>query len=375
MNDSYHEAITIYPNGAIYAGEHSEDRQPQGKAMIGRYVMKAKEFKNPYGLPLNAKVVGKTIPVAKLSALAAKIEANQFNPQALMGATSIGNSTNMSHLQMIRLFPEAQGVPDEYFWLDEMFVERDVSMLEGREPFYDTTATARYLDRLEVAKTTKTVYDEIKYDLKKLVDKVFTPIEDMMRTIINPQDIDLGQLRWGFKYQRNQKALLALKDIGNSQSAIGKFEKITSGNLHSDNHAAKELNELFNTFLKANDVKITHVAMNTTLFTEFSENTWTKSGPLDLNPIRLSGGGVVPLPGINGVTAIVDVSIPANTIYAVNKPNALRKGEGAKIMRRYYDEEHDAEAIKMLDFNQYLSTDKQITKLTRKFGMTIPVTP
>jgi len=112
---------------------------------------------------------------------------------------------------------------------------------------------------------------------------------------------------------------------------------LAAGDLHSTNRAAKELNDLFNTFLKTNDVRITHVAMNPSLFTEYTENTWTKSGPVDMSPIRLAGGGVVPMPGITGVTAVIDVSVPDNTIYAVNKPNALRLGEGPKIMRRYYD--------------------------------------
>jgi len=113
--------------------------------------------------------------------------------------------------------------------------------------------------------------------------------------------------------------------------------------------------------------------MNTQLFTEYTENTWTKSGPMDLSPIRLGGGGVVPLPGITGVTAIVDVHVPDNKIYAINKPNALRLGEGPKIMRRYYDEERDSSAIKMLDFHEHIAVNSQITKLDRKFGMTITV--
>ena len=108
------------------------------------------------------------------------------------------------------------------------------------------------------------------------------------------------------------------------------LKKLTgSGDFHSANHGAKELNESFNAFLKTNDVSITHVIMNTKLFTEYTENTWTKSGPVDLSPVRLGGGGVVPLPGINGVTAIVDVHVPDNKIYAINKPNALRLGEGS----------------------------------------------
>lgn len=363
MNSEFHTSITVMPNGQVFAGEHgSQNAYPNG-AFIGSFIHDKK-----------TSLVAKTKMNPKLQQLAAKIVnlPPGYDVSQLSAATTIADKTNISSLQLISLYPELQGTPDDYFWLDECFVTRDVPQLEGREPFYDTTATAEYRERMEETKATKTKYDEIKYDLKKLVDKVYTPIEDMMRTIINPQAVDMSQLRYGFKWKRNQSALLALKDIGNSQSSIGKFEKVTSG-FHSDNRSAKELNELFNTFLKTNDVKITHVVMNTKLFTEYSENTWTKSGPLDLNPIRMSGGGVIPMPGIQGVTAVVDVTIPDNTIYAFNKPNCLRLGEGAKIMRRYYDEERDSEAIKVLDFHQYLCTHKQFTKITRKFGMTIPV--
>ena len=344
----------MFPDGNVYAGEHQLSAPGNGMgSLIARMV------KNDKG------ALAKSIPSSKLGALAASVAKNPG--MSLNAAVSIANATNLTHLQLIRLLPEAQGVPDEYFFLEEMFVKRDVPQLEYRETFYDTTATAKYLRRMEESKATDTKYDEIKYDLPKLVDSVYTPIEDIFRTIINPQQVDLSQLNWGFKWKRNQSALAALGQIGNTQSAIGKFESIGAGELHSDNRSAKELNELFNQFLKANDVSITHVAMNTKLFTEYTENTWTKSGPLDLNPIRLAGGGVVPLPGIQGVTAVVDVSLPDNTIYAVNKPNALRLGEGPKIMRRYYDEHKDAEAIKMLDFHQHLSVDNEISKLSRKF--------
>ena len=360
MNDKYHEAITIFPNGQVYAGEL--ESVPMNGKLLTTYKKDPKTGR-----------IAKSTPNSQLGSLSASVAKN---PQmSLHAAISIANSTNLTHLQLIRLFPEAQGVPEEYFYNEEMFVKRDIPQLEFRETFYDTTASAIYLDRLEESKATVTKYDEIKYDLKKLVDKVYTPIEDIFRTIINPQAVDLSQVNWGFKFQRNKEALKALKKIGNTQAAVGKFETIGAGDFHSTNRGAKELNEKFNDFLKSNDVRITHVGMNTKLFTEYTENTWTIKGPTDLAPIRLSGGGVVPLPGITGVTAVIDVSIPDNTIYAINKPNALRLGEGPKIMRRYYDEERDAEAIKVIDFNQYIAVNDQISKLTRKFGMEIPVTP
>ncbi len=371
MNDKYHGAVTMFPDGTMYEGEH-----PLTKPMNGKLLATVKRSPKQLSGALSGTVIpnGRIITNTQLGSLSASIARS---PDAsLSGAVSIANSTNLTHLQLIRLLPEAQGTPDKYFYLDEMFVSRDVPNLEYRETFYDTTATARYLRRLEESKATKTVYDEIKYDLPKLVDSVYTPIEDIFRTIINPQQVDLSQLKWGFEWKRNQAALVALKKVGNVQGAVGKFELLAATDFHSTNRAAKELNELFNDFLKANDVRITHVAMNTQLFTEYTENTWTgKNGPLGLDPIRLNGGGVVPLPGVQGVTAVVDVTVPDNTIFAVNKPNAMRVGEGPKIMRRYYDEFKDADAIKVLDFHEYIAVDDQLTKLTRRFGMEIPVTP
>ena len=361
MNGDYHVSTTFMPDGSVYAGNHEGYSYP-AQALIASVKKDAK------GL------IAKTIPTGKLGSLAAKAKEAYF-AGLLNAATTIADKANISHLQQIRLNPQLQGAPVDYFWLDNMFESRDIPMLEGREAFYDTTATAEYKDRMEESKATKTNYDEIVYDLKKLVDKAYTPIEDIMRTIINPQTVDLGQIRYGFKFKRNQSALRALKKIGNTQSTLPKFSDLTAGNFHSNNKAASLLNDVFVGFLKANDVKITHVAMNEKLLQDYSENTWTLSGPTDLNPIRLAGGGVIPLPGIQGVTCVVDSSIPDNTIYAVNKPNALRLGEGAKITRRYYDEERDAEALKFLDFHQYLAVNEQLTKLSRKFGMTIPVTP
>ena len=381
-NHDFDASVAIMPNGQVFSASEdsiiSHPPNPQTHQLLAKV-----ELEKPKDGSLLANREDSVKDIFLNNNLSASLKASSAygNTQngmlglnALQGAEGTANSENLSHLQLIRLFPQIQGAPDTYFYLEEAFVKRDIPQLEYRESFYDTVQSAQYLKRLEQSDATQTNYDEIKYDLPKLVDKVYTPIEDIYRTIINPQEIDLAQINWGFKRKRNLSALEAIKKIKNVQTAnLGKFEHLESGDLHSANHAAKALNEQFNDFLKKNDVSITHVIMNTQLFTEYTENTWTKSGPMDLSPIRLAGGGVVPLPGITGVTAVVDIHVPDNKIYAINKPNALRLGEGPKIMRRYYDEERDASAIKMLDFHEHIAVNSQISKLDRKFGMTITV--
>ena len=236
--------------------------------------------------------------------------------------------------------------------------------------------TAEYLNRMEPSGITGTKYDEIRYDLPKLVDKVYTPIEDIMRTIINPKTIDLNQIIWGMKRKRNLRAIEVLKEIGNTQTDnISEIENISTSGYHSRGHTAKEIVEASALFLKTNDLPINRIAMSLSTFLEYGENTWTSpGGPTGMNYERTQFGGVFPMPGIPGVTAVVDVNIPDGKFYCVNYENGLRLGEGPKIMRNYYDEERDSEAIKILDFHQHIAVNSQLTKLNRKFGMILNIT-
>ena len=367
----YHGSVTMFPDGRIFSGGHKD--YPTNGGLIAKVKAIGSDFRG-YGNETKALFAREktTTPNTKLGALLAKIKQNEYNLHALSAATSIANASNLTHLQLVRLLPEAQGAPVDYFWLDNMFIVRDVAMLEYRESFRDVTATAEYRGRSEETPKVKTSYDEIKYDLPKLTDTVVTPIEDIMRTIINPQTVDMENLDWGFKHRRERAAIEALDKLGNAQ-AVDSFFSLSSGAFHSTNRGASQLNTLFSDFLKAEDVPIDYVAMNAKTLSDYTENTWTLKGPTDLNPIRVAGGGVIPLPGIAGITCVVSPFIDDNKIYGINKRNAMRLGQGPVIMRRFYDEDRDQEAIKKLDFNEYIAVNSQITKLTRKFGMTITV--
>ena len=112
--------------------------------------------------------------------------------------------------------------------------------------------------------------------------------------------------------------------------------------------------------------------MSPTMLDWLNDNTWSVGGgPTGLVPNRLSAGGVVPFPGISNITAIVDAQVDDTTMIMINKPNALRLGEGPKIMKRYEDNAKDAEAIKAIDFNEYIAVNDQLTKVQRKYGYTV----
>ena len=366
----YHHSIVIMPNGNVLKASQDEKHPTLSGEIIGN-------IKRPTMQSNGLFAKAKDYPNTKLGGLLGKVSTYEEDIKdidtfigAMKGATSIANSTNLTHLQLIRLFPEAQGTPDEYFYLDNAYISRDIPALQFRETFYDTVATARYYDRLEESKATVTAYDEIDYNLKKLSDNVYTPIEDILRTIINPQEIDLQQIRWGMKYKRNLEALKHILLVANSQGTLGNPADIGS-NFHSTNRTADEINELNVAFLKANDVKITHAIMSPKLFDQLNDNTWGQGGgPTGLKHNR-NQGGLYGFPGITDVEAIVDSQVADTTMVLINKPNCLRLGEGPKMMKRYEDNFKDAEAIKAIDFNEYIAVNEQITKLTRKFGYTV----
>ncbi len=367
----YHRAITVMPNGSVLKASQDEDHPILTGEIIGQ--IKKPQVLGTGGLYAKSQ----DFPNSTLGGLLGKVSTYEENLKnidtfigSLSGATTIANAENLTNLQLIRLYPEAQGIPDEYFYLDNAYVSRDIPMLQYRETFYDTVATARYYGRLEETKTTTTKYDGIDYNLEKLSDSVYTPIEDILRTIINPQEVDLQQIKWGMKFKRNLEALKHILLVGNSQGNLGD-PSLIDVNYHSTNRTPDEINDLNNLFLKANDVRITHAIMSTTLFNKLKSNTWANDGgPSGLSNNR-NQGGIYDFPGLADVKAIVDVQFENDKMVLINKPNALRLGEGPKMMKRYEDNSRDAEAIKVIDFNQYLAVNEQITKLTRKFGYTV----
>jgi hypothetical protein len=361
--DGYYGTITVLPDGRVYTGQH-ENSVPENQKLY------AKSRRPSIGLAGKINLGTVTTVQDRTNALLARIVKENLS---LAAATTIAQSENITHLQLVRLFEAAQGVPDVYFHIDNMYVHRDIPQLEFRETFYDTTQDVEFLDRMEESRSTQTNYDEIKYDLKKLVGKTYNPIEDIIRTIINPQQVDQSQIDWGMKRRRNQEGINQLANIANTQITLDSPADI-GANFHSTNNTGNDLLELFKTFLIEEDVSIDHVAMSPTMYANYTSNTWTENGgPNGMYPMRLPSGGVVPFPGIPGITAVIDPMITNDDVmFAINKANALRLGQGPVIMRRYYDEERDSEVVKKLDFVQYIAVKSQLTKLTRDFGMTIP---
>lgn len=351
MNEKYHQSVTYWPlTGSFYKGDQS------GEIM-----------KNPSIKPM-ASLVGKESKLITkdphLIMLSASIKAGG----ALRAAA---DPVNLAFLQQIQLIRKVIGEPVEYFALDEFFSTLNVDMLQAREPIQGTFGIDDYLHPLEESQMNEAKFDEISYNLLKLPAKIYTPIEDILRTVINPQTINIATTNWALKKKRNSIARDILEAGITTNTNVGVIDALAAGAFHSTNKTASNIAGVINDHLEAQDSLLTHLAINNKDFAKYTENTWTSTGPTNMQFNRLIGAGALPFPGVSGLTAVVDPAITEGVAFLVDKMNGSRLAEGPKTTRRYFDEEKDAEVIKLLDFNEYLIVNPDQTKVTRKFNAKI----
>jgi len=289
----------------------------------------------------------------------------------IKSADAIANDANLEHLQVVRLHEEIMGAPDQPFYLHNAATVRNVDKLEARESWRSIGDSVRRKGRMEETKEKATKYTEIKYDVTKLAGKTWTPIEDKLRTVRDPEAIDLQNLDWEFAYARNAE----LKDVvtgitdRNASGAAGTDDlgdiRTTSSDMHSASNVANKISSAIKTFRVKNRVPIDVAVFDVTAWDQYVSNTWTgasgAAGPLKITIERYPNGGVTTMPGFPNITAVIEPEMPDdNKIRFFNRANGLRIAQGPKLYRRYYDEDKDAESVKILDFVQFLSVDKVI---------------
>jgi len=350
-SSKYHQSVTYWPlTAGFYKGDQSETI-----------------MKNPSIKPL-ASLVGKEKKLisqdTKFGMLAAAIKAGG----ALRAAA---DPVNLAFLQQIQLIRTVIGEPVLYFALDEFFSVLNVDMLQAREPIQGTFGIGDRLNPLEETEMNEAKFDEISYNLLKLPAKIYTPIEDIMRTVINPQTINIATTNWALKKKRNNEARDILEAGITTNTNVGVIDALAAGAFHSTNKTASNIAGVINDHLEANDSLLTHLAMNNKDFAKYTENTWTSTGPVNMQFNRLIGAGALPFPGVSGLTVVVDPAITEGVAFLVDKMNGSRLAEGPKTTRRYFDEEKDAEVIKLLDFSEYLIVNPDVTKVNRKFNAKI----
>lgn len=363
MNEQYHVSTTYSPlTGQFVKGDHSDANfAKQDFEALASLTGVDRTPETTF-----APLVGKLSSTDNKVALLAKAAG-----QGMHALKAAADPVNLSHLQQIQLIRTVIGTPSEYFALENFFTTLNVDMLQAREPIQSTETVGDYLHPLEETEANELKFDEISYNLLKLPAKIYTPIEDIMRTVINPQTLNIAGTNWALKKKRNEEARKVIIAGITDNTNVGVIDALAAGAFHSTNHTASNIAAVINTHLTANSSLLTHIAISNVDFAKYTENTWTSTGPTNMQFNRVIGAGVLPFPGVAGLTAVVDPSLATGTAYLVDKMNGSRLAEGPKTTRRWFDEERDAEVIKLLDFNEFKIVSPDQAKVARTFNKKI----
>lgn len=258
-------------------------------------------------------------------------------------------------------------------------------------PFRDNPAAAQWVPRHERFDVTAVAYDEVVFDLQKLVTAFSVPIEDPLRAMISPIPPFQETNDFANKYARELEAYKALKQLkyyyDKSKAGRAAFETESAGTVTNDNDSrisnpntlgadavhstykpANEFQKMRTAFLKLNDVILTHGACSPTTAMEIAQNTWTAPNTIFNVEAYRTAGGVRPFPGLSDATMVISPVVDDNVVYWSSKPLApLVKGEGPKITKEWTEEAEWVDQTATADFFQYKCAHEDL-ELERQFG-------
>ena len=349
-----------------------------------------------------------TKPDGKLDASENKLVSTPLNPTIKRLASLIANSReqiltgqlsaadfeaqreNLDHLILIRLYNQLMGEQFRWFHLDNMFNSINVDSLLLRMSFKDNPAAAQKVGRRQQYDTAKVEYDEIKFELEKVVVSYDVPIEDPLRALIDPV-LPLQQSNdYSMAYFREKEALEGLQNLkyhytkdatgaakftstsaptDNNTKRISNPDTLTSGNVHSNYKVVNQIQDMRNDFMEENDVILTHFACSPRTAQNLAQNTWTEPNTIFNVEAYRTNGGVRPFPGLSDATMVISQVVGENVLYAASKPNnVLVKAEGPKITKTWEDNSRFTMQTATADFHQYKCAHEDLT-MSRKFGV------
>ena len=331
-----------------------------------------------------------------LEQLTASIMSNraQIAMGQLTAADFEANRENLSNLTMIQLDKSVRGQQQQYFHLDNIFQGITTDQLLYRIPFQDNPFAAKEVGAREEYDTAHIVYDEISFDLKKIVTSWDIALEDPLRTLISPT-IPLAQNNvWSLAFKKEKDAAVALSKLkyhykkGNATDkpeshftttttqtdTITNPEALTGEKIHSDNKSVNEIQTARNQFLQAFDIPLTHFACSPKTAMDLAQNTWTENNTIFNVEAYRTNGGVRAFPGLADATLVISLAVPDSVVYGVCKEQgALIKADGPKITKTWEENNKFTTRTAHVDFYQYKCAHEDLTKIDRKFGCIIDI--
>ena len=297
------------------------------------------------------------------------IQEHGYNATGLMAAqqlqqmdAQIGGigQDEVSPIRVIPLIRKILGQRPNIFFVEQGFSVVNVAKLDARVPEQDTRTGQVQMNPLEKVDFDKLRFAEDRFNLKKNTHATLLPSETSKRADFNVMQLNSADAMISFARMRNGQGLQALstgdgtlvdKDAPSATFSINDPDAGTAGVFpHSDFNIKKELLTQFQDFLDDNEAEVDVTYWNPIDFARYESNYFTKALNQGQNVVV---SGVVILPGIPDISAILDRRVPRGMFYAASSQATL-KGEGPFETEFWREYTRDADAFVMRDYVQFL---------------------
>lgn len=271
----------------------------------------------------------------------------QLNASAPPGAQDSATG-KVSPLTQIPFIQDVLGIPNEQYWINELFTKVALPQLHAEQPEVDWIAPLLNLRPAQDVHNLEPDFDSHFFEALRSEVPFLIPREYRMRATIDPFNLYADAAARALREGREAKSLLALSAL----PSVGTIENPDTANASgfpaSANNTKKELEGLFATHWKDTRLQIDSCVVAPQTFVRYESNFYTK-GFAPYNDVEL--WGLVNLPGFKRpIKCAISPFMQEERLYFFNSRYAFT-GEGPQVTESWAKPEKNSDAGAWRDYN------------------------
>ena len=254
----------------------------------------------------------------------------------------------VSPLTQIPFIQDVLGIPNEQYWINELFTKVALPQLHAEQPEVDWIAPILNLRPAQDVHNLEPDFDSHFFEALRTEVPFIIPREYRMRATIDPFNLYADAAARALREGREAKSLLSLSFLPSLGTISDPEAANTSGFPASANNTKKEFEGLFSTHWKDTRLLIDSAVIAPQTFVKYESNFYTK-GYAPYSDVEL--WGLVNLPGFKRpIRVAISPFMQEDRFYFFNARYAFT-GEGPQVTESWAKPEKNSDAGAWRDYN------------------------
>ncbi len=291
-------------------------------------------------------------PAAGMATLAKLAQYTASVPPGTQGSAAgkVGPLTQIPFIQ------DVLGIPNEYYFINELFTKVALPQLHAEQPEVDWIAPLLNLRPAQDVQNLEPDFDSHFFEALRTEVPFIIPREYRMRATIDPYGLYADAAARALREGREAKSLLALSELPSLGSIGDPSTSNAAGFPASQNNTKVELEGLFSQYYKDTRLMIDSVVVAPQTFGKYESNFYTKGFAPYAN---IETWGLVNLPGFKRpIRAAISPFMQEDRFYFFNGRYAFT-GEGPQVTESWAKPEKNSDAGAWRDYNDIVIFNPQ----------------